>query len=62
MLKRQLELSLGRAPGSEQRSSRTFVRSSMQHRRQNRADWWFDRMRRVVDDALEQQSDPRRMP
>lgn len=52
MLDRQLELGLANA------------RPSLKHRqqRQNRARWWFDRMRQAVDRALDWQPIPPARP
>lgn len=62
MVKRQLELSLKQAPDRGNPPERASMRFTARHRRQSRTRWWFARMRQVVDDALERQPDPDRMP
>ena len=51
MVKRQLELGISLAPESGKPFRRNSMLSRMQHGRQNRSQWWFARMRQVVDDA-----------
>jgi hypothetical protein len=54
MNQKQLELSLAGA----NRCPRTVQRQQ----RLNRANWWFDRMRQVVDKALDWEPAPRFQP
>lgn len=53
MVKRQLELSLGRGGESGSLSGRGSLRVSKAQWRRNRTHWWFDRMRQAVDEAIE---------
>ena len=53
MVKRQLELSLGRGGESGPLSGRGSLRVSKAQWRRNRTHWWFDRMRQAVDAASE---------
>ena len=59
MVKRQLELSLGHEPEAGNPSRRASMRSKPFPRRQSRSRWWFSRMRQVVDEAVEVQTDER---
>jgi hypothetical protein len=58
MVKRQLELSLGYAPGSGEPSRRVSIHAKRQGRRQSRTHWWFARMRQVADEALDRVDPP----
>ncbi len=59
MVKRQLELSLGRTPEGGDPSRPASLRFGLRRRRQSRSHWWFDRMRQVVDEALDVEPAPR---
>jgi hypothetical protein len=50
MMNQQMELGLGRAPACPSVNRR--------ERRRSGANWWFDRMRRVVDHAFDWQPSP----
>ncbi len=60
MVKQQLELSLGYANESHQLSRRAGLHGKTQCRRQSRSQWWFARMRQVVENAVER-TGPRSM-
>jgi hypothetical protein len=53
MVKRQLELGLTEVPGTGSASRDSSTRSFRHNSRRARTEWWFARMRQVVDEALE---------
>ncbi len=58
MVKRQLELGLTDASGTGSGRRPASTRSWRHNWRRSRSQWWFARMRQVVDEALEIEPDP----